>query len=137
MKKRFEVFLAVILLCGARFIAASQEIKQPVEHLFFHVTLGPQFQQPVFGPAAAFSSAQVMATIMSMMDMMSPAATYIAAKRCHFLLPGRQSISMRTTSYFPILCPAHPLETTRPRWFSMWITPTTIPVARLVTWRVK
>ena len=64
MKGRFEVFLAAILLCGARFVAASQEVKQPVEHLFFHVTLGPQFQQPVRA-GCCFSSAQVMATIMS------------------------------------------------------------------------
>ena len=88
MKKRFEALFAVILLCGARFVAASQEIKQPVDHLFFHVTLGPQFQQPVSGRLLLFVRPGHGDNHVDM-DMMSPAATYIAAKEVPFLAPGQ------------------------------------------------
>ena len=88
MKKHREIFCAVLLFWGASFVAPSQESKQPVEHLFFHVTLGPQFQQPVSGRLLLFvrpghADRQVD------MDMMSPNSTYIAAKEIPFLGPGQ------------------------------------------------
>ena len=98
MKKRFEVFFAVILLCGARFVAGSQEVKQPVEHLFFHVTLGPQFQQPVSGRLLPFVHPGNGDNRVDM-DMMSPAATYIAAKEVPFLAPGQTIEFDRSLSF--------------------------------------
>jgi|SRR5271163_1996968 len=98
MKKRFEVFFALILLCGARFVAASQEVKQPVEHLFLHVTLGPQFQRPVSGRLLLFVHPG-HGDNRADMDMMSPAATYIAAKEIPFLAPGQTIEFDRSLSF--------------------------------------
>ncbi len=88
MKIRIEVFAAVILLCGVSFVAGSQEATPSVEHLFFHVTLGPQFHQTFSGRLLLFvrpghGDKQVD------MDMMSPNTTYIAAKEVPFLAPGQ------------------------------------------------
>src|SRR5271170_5511690 len=88
MKNPFEIFLAVILFCGTSSIAGSQEVKQPVEHLSFHVTLGPQFQQPVSGRLLLFVRPGHGDNHVDM-DMMSPAATFIAAKEVPFLAPGK------------------------------------------------
>src|SRR5277367_388087 len=88
MKTPFEIFLAVILFCGTSSIAGSQEVKQPVEHLFFHVTLGPQFQQPVSGRLLLFVRSGHGDNHVDM-DMMSPNATYIAGREVRFLAPGQ------------------------------------------------
>src|SRR5271156_6013612 len=98
MKKPFEIFLAVILFCGTSSIAGSQEVKQPVEHLFFHVTLGPQFQQPVSGRLLLFVRPGHGDNHVDM-DMMSPAATFIAAKEVPFLAPGQTIEFDRSLSF--------------------------------------
>lgn len=66
-------------------LAAAQA---PVpQHLFFHITLSPQFQHPVSGRLLLFVSPGHGAKAVDM-NMMSPTSVYIAAKEIAGLAPG-------------------------------------------------
>lgn len=66
---------------------ASPAHQQIPQHLFFHVTLGPQFQYAVSGRLLLFVSPGHGAKEVDM-DMMAPAKVYIAAKEIANLTPG-------------------------------------------------
>jgi S-formylglutathione hydrolase FrmB len=88
--RNFAVRAALFALVTAS-VAAAQSSGVPA-HLFFRVTLGPQFQQPVSGRLLLFVSPGHGDKRVDM-DMMSPAKTYIAAREVPWLAPG-QSIEI-------------------------------------------
>jgi fermentation-respiration switch protein FrsA (DUF1100 family) len=75
-----------ILVSIVSFLAQAQQAKLP-QHLFFHVTLGVQFQQPVSGRLLLFVSPGSGEKAVDM-SMMAPTKVYIAAKEISHLLPG-------------------------------------------------
>jgi enterochelin esterase-like enzyme len=77
---------AAIVISVASFCAHAQQAKLP-QHLFFHVTLGPQFHQPVSGRLLLFVSPGSGEKAVDM-SMMAPTKVYIAAKEISHLLPG-------------------------------------------------
>lgn len=77
---------AAALLFLAVNLAASQSPSP--QHLFFHVTLSPQLQQPVSGRLLLFVSPGHGAKAVDM-NMMSPTSVYIAAKEVSGLAPGQ------------------------------------------------
>lgn len=77
--------IAVALLAIAAPLAIAQ---QPVpQHLFFHVALSQEFQNPVSGRLLLFVAPGHGAKAVDM-NMMSPTSVYIAAKEITDLNPG-------------------------------------------------
>jgi S-formylglutathione hydrolase FrmB len=74
------------LVSVVSFLAQAQQAKLP-QHLFFHVTLGSQFQQPVSGRLLLFVSPGSGEKAVDM-SMMAPTKVYIAAREISHLLPG-------------------------------------------------
>jgi len=74
----------------ALFFASLAGAQQPAtpQHLFFHVTLGPQFQQPVSGRLLLFV-APGRGDKKVDLSMMEPTKTYIAAREILHLAPGK------------------------------------------------
>lgn len=68
-------------------LAIAQQPTTP-QHLFFHVTLSPQYQHPVSGRLLLFVSPGQGGKEVDM-DMMSPTKVYIAAKEITGLMPGQ------------------------------------------------
>jgi Putative esterase len=68
-------------------LAIAQQHTTP-QHLFFHVTLGPQFQHPVSGRLLLFVSPGQGGKEVDM-DMMSPTKMFIVAKEVSRLVPGQ------------------------------------------------
>ena len=83
--------IAAILSCLAAFTAAAQQQSFP-QHLFFRVTLGPQFPAPVSGRMLLFVTLGHGDKAVDS-DMMAPAKTYVAAKEIPYLAPG-QTVSV-------------------------------------------
>lgn len=79
--------IAGIFFCTATFTAAAQQQSFP-QHLFFRVTLGPQFSSPVSGRLLLFVS-QGHGDKAVDSDMMAPNKTYVAAKEISYLAPGQ------------------------------------------------
>jgi Putative esterase len=79
--------IAVALLATATALAPAQQPTTP-QHLFFHVTLGSQFQHPVSGRLLLFVSPGQGEKEVDL-SMMSPAKVYIAAKEVTSLAPGQ------------------------------------------------
>jgi S-formylglutathione hydrolase FrmB len=79
--------IAAILFCVAASLASAQQ-QNPPQHIFFRVTLGPQFQHPVSGRLLLFVSRGHGDKEVDM-DMMAPAKTYIAAREVPYLAPGQ------------------------------------------------
>jgi hypothetical protein len=75
------------LLAIAATLATGQQSAVP-QHLFFHVTLGPQFQHAVSGRLLLFVTPGHGGKEVDM-DMMSPTKVYIAAKEVVSLAPGQ------------------------------------------------
>src|ERR1700679_4359670 len=75
-----------ILSCAAAFRAAAQQQSFP-QHLFFRVSLGPQFSSPVSGRLLLFISPGHGDKAVDI-DMMAPTKTYVAAKEVSYLGPG-------------------------------------------------
>ena len=73
------------LIVTATLAVAQQPTRQ---HLFFHVTLSPEFQHPVSGRLLLFVSPGRGDKAVDM-DMMAPAKVYIAAKEIANLKPGQ------------------------------------------------
>jgi S-formylglutathione hydrolase FrmB len=67
---------------------ASAQQQSPPQHIFFRVTLGPQFDYPVSGRLLLFVSRGHGDKAVDM-DMMAPAKTYIAAREVAYLAPGQ------------------------------------------------
>ena len=80
-----------VFYCLAVFTAAAQQQSFP-QHLFFRVTLGPQFSSPVSGRLLLFVSPGHGDKAVDS-DMMMPSKTYVAAKEVPYLAPG-QTISV-------------------------------------------
>lgn len=79
--------LAVILGCAIAPLAAAQQAHTP-EHLFFRVTLGPQFPHAVSGRLLLFVSPRQGDHAVDV-DEMSPDNTYVAAREVPYLAPGQ------------------------------------------------
>ena len=87
MKHLLSSFRLIALLAFSfSVLIEAQQTARP-QHLFFHVTLGPQFQQPVSGRMLLFVSPGSGAKAVDM-SMMAPTKVYIAAKEISHLLPG-------------------------------------------------
>jgi S-formylglutathione hydrolase FrmB len=84
-------YLLAVFYCLAAFTAAAQQQSFP-QHLFFRVTLGPQFSSPVSGRLLLFVSPGHGDKAVDS-DMMMPSKTYVAAKEVPYLAPG-QTISV-------------------------------------------
>jgi len=78
---------ATALFAIAATLAPAQQPVVP-QHLFFHVTLGPQFQHAVSGRLLLFVSPGHGDKEVDM-DMMSPAKVYIAAREVVSFAPGQ------------------------------------------------
>ena len=78
--------IAAAFFCTAAFTATAQQQRFP-QHLFFRVTLGPQFSSPVSGRLLLFVSPGHGDKAVDV-DMMAPTRTYVAAKEVSFLAPG-------------------------------------------------
>jgi hypothetical protein len=88
MRRLHLVLTAVAsLFAMAATLAPAQQSVTP-QHLFFHVTLSPEFQRPVSGRLLLFVSPGHGEKTVDM-DMMSPAKVYIAAKEVAGLAPGQ------------------------------------------------
>jgi S-formylglutathione hydrolase FrmB len=79
--------IAATLFCLAASLVTAQPQTLP-QHLFFRVTLGPQFQHPVSGRLLLFVSPGHGDKAVDT-DMMAPSKTYIAAKEVPYLAPGQ------------------------------------------------
>ena len=84
-------YLLAVFYCLAVFTAAAQQQSFP-QHLFFRVTLGPQFSSPASGRLLLFVSPGHGDKAVDS-DMMMPNKTYVAAKEVPYLAPG-QTISV-------------------------------------------
>jgi len=84
-------YLLAVFYCLAAFTAAAQQQSFP-QHLFFRVTLGPQFSSPVSGRLLLFVSPGHGDKAVDS-DMMMPSKTYVAAKEVPYLAPG-QTVSV-------------------------------------------
>lgn len=65
----------------------GQQTIQPPQHLFFHVQLSPNFQQPVSGRLLVFIANGMGATEVDT-DPFNPKAIYVAAKEVLHMTPG-------------------------------------------------
>ena len=119
--------IAAAFFCTAAFTATAQQQSFP-QHLFFRVTLGPQFSSPVSGRLLLFVSPGHGDKAVDV-DMMAPTRTYVAAKEVSFLAPGETVAWMPTTSSFPDRYQTQPPGTMKCKRFSMLGIPTTIPGA--------
>ncbi len=79
-------YLLTLIYCLAPFTAAAQQQSFP-QHLFFRVTLGPQFSSPVSGRLLLFVSKGHGDKAVDS-NMMAPANTFVAAKEVRYLAPG-------------------------------------------------
>jgi hypothetical protein len=79
--------IAALLFFIAASLASAQQQSSP-QHIFFRVTLGPQFDHPVSGRLLLFVSRGHGDKEVDM-DMMAPAKTYIAAREVPYLAPGQ------------------------------------------------
>src|ERR1700744_1455860 len=82
--------MAAILCFAAPFTAAAQQ--NFPQHLFFRVTLGPQFSSAVSGRLLLFVSPGHGDKAVDT-EMMAPTKTYVAAKEVPYFAPG-QTISV-------------------------------------------
>jgi hypothetical protein len=88
MRPSVKSALVVAALAGSLASVANAEQASIPRHLFFHVTLAPQFQHAVSGRLLLFVAAGSGQKAVDM-DMMAPAKTYIAAKEVSELAPGQ------------------------------------------------
>jgi hypothetical protein len=88
MKRLNFVLTTSLALFTILFAAASAQQPAAPQHLFFHVTLGTQFEHAVSGRLLLFVSPGSGAKEVDM-DMMSPAKVYIAAKEIAGITPGQ------------------------------------------------
>ena len=79
--------VAAVFACLLASLVTAQPSGTP-QHLFFRVTLGPQFQGPVSGRLLLFVSVGHGDKTVDM-NMMEPAKTYIAAREVPHLAPGQ------------------------------------------------
>jgi S-formylglutathione hydrolase FrmB len=79
--------IAALLFFIAASLASAQQQSSP-QHIFFRVTLGPQFDHPVSGRLLLFVSRGHGDKEVDM-DMMAPAKTYIAAREVPYRAPGQ------------------------------------------------
>jgi hypothetical protein len=79
--------VAVVFTSLLASLVTAQPASTP-QHLFFHVSLGPQFQGPVSGRLLLFVSVGHGDKTVDM-NMMEPAKTYIAAREVPHLAPGQ------------------------------------------------
>lgn len=86
MKRIFYLILQAVLVSSMGTSAHAQYSNVP-QHLFFHVTLGPQFTHPVSGRLLLFVSPGAGDKSVDV-NMMMPTKVYIAAKEISFLAPG-------------------------------------------------
>jgi hypothetical protein len=91
--------IAAILFCTTAFTAAAQQQNFP-QHLFFRVTLGPQFSSAVSGRLLLFVSSGHGDKAVDI-DMMAPTRTYVAAKEVPYFAPG-ETVSVDADD---IVCP--------------------------------
>ena len=87
MKKQSLLRTATVIFLAATVALTIAQQRVP-QHLFFHVTLSPEFQHPVSGRLFLFVSPGRGDKTVDM-DMMSPTKVYIAAKEIAILNPGQ------------------------------------------------
>jgi hypothetical protein len=80
-------FLRKISLALAAALCFQAAFAQQAQHLFFRVTLGPQFKTPVSGRVLIFLSSGSGAKAVDE-DLFRPGAVYVAAKEVSALNPG-------------------------------------------------
>jgi len=79
--------MRTLLLALAVIVCSAVSLAEHSEHLFFRVTLGPQFNAPVSGRALIFLSPYSGAKAVDA-NWFQPTAVYVAAQEVSLLNPG-------------------------------------------------